>query len=743
MGEEAPAAATAAAVAEEEEEQEQLKDESTPVTPTPDSAEQGDGDGGAKPEPVKEFESLALENRAKLEQGGKVAYDRDFLLKFQSACLMKPTELPELEVILSQPTEAHRRAPNHERENKNSFVPPFMKGGRDPKGSRHSKDNRRGSHNKHAGPGNESRLTSEFTGLQPNTFELLNVIVSTIFDKAIQEPGFSTLYARLCKTCHERWNAKYKFPFTDKHGKTKEKAFREVLLTKAQEKFEKLKILHVRDKTLFDEKSFEVKRIDMEEKMANLPKEGEEGFDKRKFLELTEELGDVNVRIKQQSMGNVTFVGELYLQKLLSSNIMNGCMRQLSTSDNENELESLSKLIPTIGREYEREFNTIQGGARPNQDAQKKADVIKNSFESIFANIHQIIQAKMTLGKEKVIVSPRIVCLLQDICDMKTRGWKKRGVSGPGLMKKDELAKYNERMSEKEKRSTEENYRDNIERRSRENNQRNRRIQSGEWSTTGNQVLRPKFDPTSLAGSGSGRRVQPASSSSGEVTLGPRRKHKPVTKFGSTDSESGHSSRTSTPTNSNRFNMLKDNDEMMEPPVTKTTSYNRRPSEALRPPPKFNQGHGRSVTHDGRVNVKKLSSEEASKKSRVIFNDFEEANGDVGKLEALCKDIGKYGLLESEDHQAMLLDHLITSVIDKKDQEVRFRMAKFLQIIADQVKGLHFEKPLKKYVDKCVDEDYMTDFPRYWECLSMTIAPIWKSPNVSPKIASKIFHHLP
>ena len=50
----------------------------------------------------------------------------------------------------------------------------------------------------------------------------------------------------------------------------------------------------------------------------------------------------------------------MYLQKLLSSNIMNGCMRQLSTSDNENELESLSKLIPTIGREYEREFSQIQ-----------------------------------------------------------------------------------------------------------------------------------------------------------------------------------------------------------------------------------------------------------------------------------------------------------------------------------------------------------------------------------------------
>ena len=39
---------------------------------------------------------------------------------------------------------------------------------------------------------------------------------------------------------------------------------------------------------------------------------------------------------------------------------MSGCMRQLSTSDSENELESLSKLILTIGREYEREFSQIQ-----------------------------------------------------------------------------------------------------------------------------------------------------------------------------------------------------------------------------------------------------------------------------------------------------------------------------------------------------------------------------------------------
>ena len=50
-----------------------------------------------------------------------------------------------------------------------------------------------------------------------------------------------------------------------------------------------------------------------------------------------------------------SFVGELYLEKLLSVNIMIGCMRQLINSEHETELESLSKLIPTIGKELENE----------------------------------------------------------------------------------------------------------------------------------------------------------------------------------------------------------------------------------------------------------------------------------------------------------------------------------------------------------------------------------------------------
>ena len=59
----------------------------------------------------------------------------------------------------------------------------------------------------------------------------------------------------------------------------------------------------------------------------------------------------------------------------------------------------------------------------------------------------------------------------------------------------------------------------------------------------------------------------------------------------------------------------------------------------------------------------------------------------------ICKDIEKFGLLESEDHQSLLIDHLITSVIDKKEEKVRLKMAKFFHIMADQIKRLQFEKP--------------------------------------------------
>jgi len=98
-------------------------------------------------------------------------------------------------------------------------------------------------------------------------------------------------------------------------------------------------------------------------------------FNRRKHLELKEEYEDLQTRVKIRSMGNTKFVGELYKMNLLSINIMNSCIRQLVQSNNETELESLCKLIPTIGRRMEGE-----------QKGQEVKNLILRNFLKFFLN---------------------------------------------------------------------------------------------------------------------------------------------------------------------------------------------------------------------------------------------------------------------------------------------------------------------------------------------------------------------
>ena len=101
---------------------------STPTTPAPDADAGGATTPEGAPEAHPDFQSLAEQNRARLEAGEKVAYKRDFLLKFQHACLDKPKELPNLDVILDAPTDGHRKPPVHERtKTVDIFTPNFFK----------------------------------------------------------------------------------------------------------------------------------------------------------------------------------------------------------------------------------------------------------------------------------------------------------------------------------------------------------------------------------------------------------------------------------------------------------------------------------------------------------------------------------------------------------------------------------------------------------------------------------------
>lgn len=299
--------------------------DSEPSTPTSDD-----------PQALKEFENLASKNRARISAGEKVTYERSFLLKFQPVCHEKPTQLPNLDVILDKPTDGHRQPPEH-KTTRTDFSPAFL-----PKNNRHNRGpGRRGSaqqkntiklpsranvelhkaENKFVRgiakdldetekitakmlrdakailnkltPEKEENLTRRFVNeIQPDSYDRLVRLVNDLFNKAIEEKHFAQLYARLCKTCHIRWTDMDRFQFACRPNgehiqeemskqdimrapqKFKLKSFREVLLSRAQQEFNKLKKLNSQDKETFEKDSYEWRRLDTKEKLDALPKKG-------------------------------------------------------------------------------------------------------------------------------------------------------------------------------------------------------------------------------------------------------------------------------------------------------------------------------------------------------------------------------------------------------------------------------------------------------------------------------------
>jgi len=131
-------------------------------------------------------------------------------------------------------------------------------------------------------PENEEKLKYRFINdLNPDTFDRLKKMVDALFSKAIEEAHFAELYARMCRFCHDEWHKAGKYIFDveetikDKNNVekivTKPKSFRAVLLMRAQQEFMKLKVLDSKDKSVFEKGSFEYKRLECEEKIAELP----------------------------------------------------------------------------------------------------------------------------------------------------------------------------------------------------------------------------------------------------------------------------------------------------------------------------------------------------------------------------------------------------------------------------------------------------------------------------------------
>lgn len=206
---------------------------------------------------------------------------------------------------------------------------------------------------------------------------ILEGIILLIFEKALEEPKYSSLYAQLChRLCEDSPN------FDTSSNVT---TFRRLLLNKCQDEFENRS-------------------------------HATEAFDK-KDVRLTDEECEQYHIVKKKMLGNIKFIGELGKLAMLHEGILHKCIKQLlekkknsQLKDMSEDLECLCQIMRTIG---------------PRIDTPKARAWMDQYFERI---------NQFALNEDLV---SRIRFMLQDVIELRENGWKPRNIareSGPKTM---------------------------------------------------------------------------------------------------------------------------------------------------------------------------------------------------------------------------------------------------------------------------------------------------------------------
>lgn len=242
----------------------------------------------------------------------------------------------------------------------------------------------------------------------------LRQVIALIFEKATDEAAWSEMYAQLCRKLMEKLSPEV----TDESLKGSDgklvvggALFRKYLLNRCQEDFER-GWAH-RDAMVDAAKSKEAEdkaKKDSNEKTEAEAKEAAERGEKteEKEAELLSEEYYIAQKAKRRGLGLVRFIGELYKLQMLTEKIMHICIVKLlsNTADpEEEEIESLCKLLTTIGRQLDNE----------------KA---RSHLNIYFQRMKDMTQSEN--------VNSRMKFMLMDVIEMRANGWKgKQESAGP------------------------------------------------------------------------------------------------------------------------------------------------------------------------------------------------------------------------------------------------------------------------------------------------------------------------
>uniref|UniRef100_A0A1B6CCD2 MI domain-containing protein n=1 Tax=Clastoptera arizonana TaxID=38151 RepID=A0A1B6CCD2_9HEMI len=241
------------------------------------------------------------------------------------------------------------------------------------------------------------KLMNQVNQLPINTVNRLKKVIDLVFEKAVDEPGFSKAYALMCKTL-----SSLEITYQNEVGEDVKCNFRKLIITKCQSEFESEKHSELN----VDKRLEEIKNCTDPEKKKEMQSLFEE--DERK--------------VRMKSVGNVRFIGELYKLQMLTSAIMFRCLQQLLKKPEEESLECLCKLLTTIGKDLEHAKESAQ-------------------LQPIFSNMLSLSQKH-----EHSKVSSRVRFMLQDVIDLRKNNWvPRRDENNPKTM--DQITKDAEKES--------------------------------------------------------------------------------------------------------------------------------------------------------------------------------------------------------------------------------------------------------------------------------------------------------
>ncbi|XP_037786200.1 eukaryotic translation initiation factor 4 gamma 1-like isoform X22 [Penaeus monodon] len=354
------------------------------------------------------------------------------------------------------------------------------------------------------------KLVGTVNQMPIDTTERLSAVIDLIFEKAVDEQGFSSTYAQMCQVL-SKMSVRGEGSDSSNSGKSEVK-FRNLIINKCQKEFEK---------------------DNMEEFKATRRKEIDECSEAEKKQELLMKLDYDETKLRKRSVGNIRFIGELYKLRMLTSPIMMRIIGTLLEKRDEESLECLCKLLTTIGKLLETQCNQ-----------QPKA---MQELDKHFGQMEKIVNDRLT--------NSRVRFLMMDVIDLRRNKWVPRREDNKPKTKAQvhEEAKREEIEQQIALASTPNRRDDRRDDRDRKRSRDNRGPPMSEdgWNTVASTKNRASFDSSRLKNTFINR---PGASEGKEVTL----RGTGFSNWARGSSGGGLKDHDETKQESNRFNVLGD-----------------------------------------------------------------------------------------------------------------------------------------------------------------------------------------